>query len=118
VAVSRKHDAATARNLSLSTEMRLLAAARSAIEPRGHAHFKRFELRQILEVPDRQSGALGPLSPSALTRAIKRLVDGGVLLDGSWAQCLILPMFDVMTGQNIAPSACPVKPRGGIPIGG
>lgn len=115
VAVARHHDAEVARNPYVHTDVRLIAAARSAIEPSGHAHFGRGELRTILETADKKTGELRPLTPSAVKRAIARLVGGGLLLPGSWSQCLILPLFDVQTAQRIVNSPCPAKPPGGLP---
>lgn len=114
VAVAQAYDDAAARNPALSSHVRILSAARSRLEFNGHAHFARQELRTILSSVDRQTGELTPLSKSALTRAVQHLTDGGLLADGSWSQCLRLPLFGVQngTGRTKGRPTCPRAPAG------
>lgn len=113
VAVSRAYDDTNARNPALSTDVRLLAAMRSRLEPSGHAHFGRGELRLILAKLDASTGELKPLTPSALTRRIKALAGAGLLLDGSWSSCLVSPPFAMQTGERTAAkTACLARPGG------
>ncbi|WP_298325390.1 hypothetical protein [Haloactinopolyspora sp.] len=116
VAVSRDHDEAAAHNWDLSTDLRMLSAARWRLELSGHSHWRRGELRDVLASPD-AAGELKPLSASAVGRRIKALVDAGQLLPGSWSQCLVLPLFKVQTGMKGTPTECPRKPAGGFPLG-
>lgn len=116
VAVSQAHDEAAARNPLLSTHLRVLAAARSRLEFSGHAHFGRQELGTIVSKVAKDTGELTRLSPSALTRAIKHLVDGDQLMDGSWSECLRLPLFAVQngTGRSRPGPPCPQMPKGNL----
>ncbi|MFD6030137.1 hypothetical protein ACFWE5_05450 [Cellulosimicrobium funkei] len=113
VAVSRAQDDTAARNYELSTDLRLLGAARSRLELGGHSHFNRRELRTILAKVNRRTGELAPLSASALTRRIGALVDAGLLAHGSWSECLVVPPFSVQTGERYAETTgCPKRPAG------
>lgn len=114
VAVSSVYDDAAARNPALSTDLRLMSAARSRIELSGHSHWHRGELRHVLAKVDRKTGELTPLSASAVNRAISRMVDAGMLQAGSWSECLINPLFYVQTARRVTASACPAKPPGGF----
>lgn len=114
VAVSTVYDDAAARNPALSTDLRLISAARSRIELSGHSHWKRGELRHVLTKVNATTGELVPLSASALTRAIVRMVEAGMLQHGSWSECLVHPMFEVQIALKRSQSPCPTKPCGGF----
>lgn len=112
VAVSRTYDDAAMGEPTLSTDLRLMAGARSRIELSGHAHFSRGELRKLLFSVDPQTGEMKPLSASALRRRVDALVEAGQLAPGSWSQCLRMPVFDVQTGVKGVATPCPRKPSG------
>lgn len=113
-AVATVYDDAAARNVALSTDLRLMSAARSRIELSGHSHWRRGELRYVLSKVNTTTGELTPLSASALSRAIVRMVEAGMLQGGSWSECLVHPMFAVQTGRKDAKSPCPARPHGGF----
>lgn len=112
IAVSQAYDDRAARNFALSTDVRLLSAARARIEFSGHSHFGRGELRQILSRASERTGEVTALSPRALVRAVDRMVEAGMLLPGSWSGCLVHDQFAVQTGVKGTPSPCPKKPAG------
>jgi len=109
VACSQDTDDRIARDDRLSTDTRLLAAARSRLEPQGHAHFKRGELSRILSQVNKTTGEIGPMSSNGLRRAIRKLSEAGLLLSDSWSQCLRVPLTDVQNGNGYN-SECPTKP--------
>ncbi|MGW6131336.1 hypothetical protein ACWFNE_15040 [Cellulomonas sp. NPDC055163] len=113
-AVATVYDDAAARNPALSTDLRLMSAARSRIELSGHSHWRRGELRLLLSKANMTTGELTPLSASALKRAIGRMVEAGMLQAGSWSECLVHPIFAVQTGRKDAKSPCPTRPQGGF----
>lgn len=112
IAVSQAYDDRAARNFALSTDVRLLSAARARIEFNGHSHFGRGELRHILSKVNERTGEVSDLSNSALSRAIDRMVEARMLLPGSWSECLIHDPFTVQTGVKGYETECPAKPHG------
>jgi hypothetical protein len=98
-AVSTYFDERTVDNPRASLEVRLLAAARARIDPTGHSHWARGELRSRLVVFS-PIGSLEPVERSTLGRAIGRLVRAKILLPGSYSECLVYEPFAVQTGMT------------------
>lgn len=117
VAVSQAYDDAAARNPALSTDVRLLAAARSRLEITGHSHWNRGELALVLSKlrrdPEHDAEHMVRLRRETVTAAIDRLTDAGLLMPSSWSECLVLPPFAVQIGtKDAAATECPTKPEG------
>ena len=113
-AVSREADERAARNPDLSTDLRLIAAARWRLDRDGHSHFPATGddgLRAVLSKVDRATGQLTPLSQRATERAIARLVAGDQLsaVNRNSARCLRLPRYANDGPRGAKRSTCPVK---------
>jgi hypothetical protein len=117
-AVSRDEDERLALDHRVgNVEVRLVAAARSRMDQRNHAHFRRGELREILRgATDKRPAATREDASlphgDTVTRAIERLVSWGLLAHGSWKQCLIVPPFAAMVNAKVPSTPCARKPAG------
>lgn len=109
-AVSTMFDEATIDNSRASLEVRVMAAARARIDPTGHSHWRRGELRSRLLVYS-PTGEHVPVERSTLGRAIGRLVAAKILLRGSSSECLVYVPFAVQTGMTTG--AWPPCPKRG-----
>jgi hypothetical protein len=99
-------DQGLARNLSAKLEHRVLALVRLRLEPSGHAHFARGELVSLLEVANRSTGEIRPVSTSTLDRTLAALADQGLIRPEHGRRC-VRPV-GVRQGSRSTPATpCP-----------
>lgn len=110
-AVSVMFDEATIDNPHVCLEVRVMAAARARIDPTGHSHWRRGELRsRLVGFADDDGEGLGlvPVHRNTLAACVARLTAAGILLPGSGPMCLVYAPFAVQTGMtNGAWPPCP-----------
>lgn len=113
-AVAREADEQAARNPDLSTDLRIVAAARWRLDAAGHSHFPRTgrdSLRVVLGKVDKGTGELLPITDRSVRRGISSLVTAGVLSsrNRSSALCLRLPQGSNDAGGGTRMhSRCPI----------
>lgn len=100
-AVWRERAAVRAANPSLDNWIRVAALAFGCHRRNGHAAFKTGEIAEILGTPGE------PLSPSAVSNAIKLAKNAGWIAEESTARCLVVPPHAVGGGLGHPNDRCP-----------
>lgn len=95
-AVARQADEDAARNPGLSTDLRIVSAARWRMDGQGHSHFPKTgadSLPQVLARVNRATGELTPMTDRGVRKALAALVAAGLLSSRNRSSllCLRLP---------------------------
>lgn len=89
----------------LPTPMRLFFLATARVNKIGHAEFNPGELTMLLGKPD-EDGRLVPMSRQNVNKAIKTLIDTGVILEGSEIRCIMIGEYAIRRDGKGSTDSC------------